>query len=600
MELADLTAYAKAQFHIDEQRKWESFPGFSVLVHPRTGKWLALLMRQWDSDSGVEIQRCDIKCGKDDLPPLPCLTSAFRMKGASWVGVVIDEKTDRNAVLRLFDRAFEKESQSGFTIVLEHPKTTTVIHKATTLPKPPSRLSEAELSVPPKIREMQRLYSFGDGTFQHRCRVFFRQGKLMENYTDDYPWADHFQQYFATYHDLSVPQLRGYFSWRTLARQGDYQPIAPSLATIYLYELLNLIGADSPQDSLEKMKAFEAGFLDKGYGDDMMRKNLRRWMMEFCVLHDVPPQTAVTYISPEVLAQDRALPVLQNPDDNSDDAVFEALCLMEGKRLRQSPVAALPQGKRLLAAVWRLALKRTKEKGNSLFAACFGSIRTFPWRPLANAVYRKKETPQDREYILNDCHRFICRNGLWQEEKYDALYFHKAGLQALLHEADRQLRMHYHTGRNLRAKADEVWAAPYIEEVLAAEIKAEQEALRPKINIDLSGLEKIRRDAMVTRDSLLTEEETEPEMIESPAPESVESAVALDETHRQIVMALLGNEAVDKIIQDHHLMPSVVADTINEAFFDEIGDMVVECDDALSLIEDYREDVAALMGGNNR
>ena len=59
-------------------------------------------------------------------------------------------------------------------------------------------------------------------------------------------------------------------------------------------------------------------------------------------------------------------------------------------------------------------------------------------------------------------------------------------------------------------------------------------------------------------------------------------------------------EAVDKIIQDHHLMPSVVADTINEAFFDEIGDMVVESDDTLTLIEDYREDVAALMGGNNR
>ena len=51
--------------------------------------------------------------------------------------------------------------------------------------------------------------------------------------------------------------------------------------------------------------------------------------------------------------------------------------------------------------------------------------------------------------------------------------------------------------------------------------------LMPKISIDLSGLEKIRRDAMVTRDSLLTEEETEPETIEIQDPEPVESAVAL-------------------------------------------------------------------------
>ena len=46
-------------------------------------------------------------------------------------------------------------------------------------------------------------------------------------------------------------------------------------------------------------------------------------------------------------------------------------------------------------------------------------------------------------------------------------------------------------------------------------------------------------------------------------------------------------------------MPSVVADTINEAFFDEIGDSVVEYDGSLTLIEDYREDVASLMGGMN-
>ncbi len=601
MELADLTAYAKEQFHIEEQRKWESFPGFSVLVHPQTGKWLSLLMRQWDSDSGMEIQRCDIKCGKDNLPPVPCLTEAFRMKGASWVGVVMDERTDKNTVLRLFDRAFEMESRSGFTIVLEQPKAAAVIHRAISLPKPPSRLSEAELSVPPKIREMQRLYSFGDGTFQHRCRVFYRQGMLMEDYTDDFPWVGNYQQYFATYHDLSVPQLRGYFSWRTLLRQGDYHPIAPSLATIYLYELLNLIGADNPQDSLEKMKAFEKGFLDKGYGDDLMRKNLRRWMLEFCVLHDVPPQTAKAYVSPETLSQDKALLVLENPVEQPDEEVFEALCLMEGKKLRQSPVAALPQGKRLFAAIWRNALRRTREAGNNLFSACFGEIRAYPWRPLANAVYWKQETPQDREYILNDCHRFICRSGLWQEEKYDALYFHKKRFQGFFHEADRQLRLHYHTGRNLRAKSDEAWAVPYIEEVLKEEIRAEQEVLRPKININLSGLEQIRRDAIITRDSLLTEEEMEPEVIDIPAPEPEVCAVMLDEVHRKIVMALLKNEPADKIINDNHLMPSVAADTINEAFFDEIGDMVVEYDgESLTLIEDYREDVAALMGGNDR
>ena len=45
-------------------------------------------------------------------------------------------------------------------------------------------------------------------------------------------------------------------------------------------------------------------------------------------------------------------------------------------------------------------------------------------------------------------------------------------------------------------------------------------------------------------------------------------------------------------------MPAVVSDTINEAFYDEIGDSVVEYDgSALTLVEDYREDLTRILGG---
>ena len=44
-------------------------------------------------------------------------------------------------------------------------------------------------------------------------------------------------------------------------------------------------------------------------------------------------------------------------------------------------------------------------------------------------------------------------------------------------------------------------------------------------------------------------------------------------------------------------MPSLVADCINEALFDEIGDTVLSCeDDRLSLVEDYVDDLAQMLG----
>ena len=47
-------------------------------------------------------------------------------------------------------------------------------------------------------------------------------------------------------------------------------------------------------------------------------------------------------------------------------------------------------------------------------------------------------------------------------------------------------------------------------------------------------------------------------------------------------------------------MPAMTADMINEALFDEFGDSVIDCEnDTLSLVEDYREDLIRLLGGNH-
>ena len=47
-------------------------------------------------------------------------------------------------------------------------------------------------------------------------------------------------------------------------------------------------------------------------------------------------------------------------------------------------------------------------------------------------------------------------------------------------------------------------------------------------------------------------------------------------------------------------MPSLVADAVNEALYDEIGDTVLNCeDDELALVEDYREDLWRMLGGKN-
>ena len=402
----------------------------------------------------------------------------------------------------------------GVTVVLEPQQFDgEQIYQETILPFTGENLTPAKPKVPGRIREMMKLYEHGDGSYLRKCRNFLRQGRFMEDYEDDSPWTGDVRKYFPTYHDFDVRQLRGYFTWRTGVRKGEYGPIAASLAYLYLYELLCGIGSSSSEESLQKMQDFEKGFLESGIGDPSMRKNLRRWMLEYAVLHELPAETVRTFAEPSMLEKDAALAVLREPESAADEAVFSALCVLGGNKLAQSPAAAKEEsrGKHLFAEVWRVAMRNGTEQGKDFFEACFGERKTFHWYPLANAVYAEEGRHPDTDYILDESRSYHCRGGRWTEERYEELYFDRKRLEALLHEADRAIRSYLKTGRNLQERPAEAWARPFVEAVLEADRKAVLEASKPKITIDLSGLDQIRRAASITRDSLLTAEELDGE-----------------------------------------------------------------------------------------
>ena len=688
MELSELAAYAEEKYHIREEHKWAEFPGFSVLADPGTGKWAALLMRQWDYETGTELQRCDIKCGKECIAEMhaPYLSGAFRMKGQKWVGVTFDERTDPKVVFKLFDTALRPEEKHGRMIVLEalkgnYPKGPAAsqqkVFTDTAIPargqdrfsdrsiesdrlsdrsiesdrlsdrstgsdrfsnrradradtgasqansrrgtfeqnrfinrggeiefdgyKPPrvetQRIGRPNTDIPRKILEMMQLYEYGTSSFEMKCRNFYRQGKFMEDYEDNAPWNGEFSRYFTTYHDLNLHLLRGYFSWRTLVRRGEYRRITTSLAYMYLYELLNGIGTKTPQESFDKMKAFEAGYLDSGIGDPAMRENLHKWMKEFAILNGAPLETVMSFMDPVLLARDHSLEILKMPQDHTDEEICIALNALTGGKIEKSPVYIkdAERGTHLFAAVWRYMTIHCREDERDLFTACFGKRKSYQWRPLANAVYYDRTERKDTVYVINACRRYVYSNDAWKEERYDELFFDKYRVHAVVHETDRQLRRYLKAGHYLREKQGEEWIKPYVEAVIRQDQEEIAEAAKPRITIDLSGLDKIRKDALITRDSLLTEEEkmeaVESFTIEVDIPE-------LDNLQAQILLSVMRGEPVAELLRSNHLMASVVADAINEALYDEIGDSVLICDgDDMELVEDYREDLEFILGG---
>ncbi|MBQ9364471.1 MAG: hypothetical protein IJT82_01735, partial [Schwartzia sp.] len=143
------------------------------------------------------------------------------------------------------------------------------------------------------------------------------------------------------------------------------------------------------------------------------------------------------------------------------------------------------------------------------------------------------------------------------------------------------------------------------------------EASRPRIEIDVSRLAGIRRNAEATRDKLLDgiEDEVETDMIASentmPVDENMgtrkekENNAAsglphgLSSDEAEFLRLLIVGKPYDDFERERHVFASVLADGINEKLIDELGDTAVEenGDGLYVIVEDYLDDVKGLING---
>ena len=567
----------------------------------------------------------------------------------------------KTALQQMIDNAGSFNGESGFTVVLENTASEQVqYHDAplfsgqTLAIKPPCDdmrgLQNAKQHVPEQIRRMKNLYQYRSGSFRQICKNFYVQGKFMEDYEDNAPWDGVVSTcYWPTYHNLSLAQLRGYFTWRTELRKGNYRKHCETFVSMYLYELLNGIGTKSVEDSLHKMEEFEKGYIDAGFSDRYLRGRLHRWMLELAVLNGLAPDIACKYADSDMLEKDAAVEILRYPEKFSAQEVFNALCVFGGKKTAESKLVQEhgTEAINFFAAVWCLASAQYRKDGESLFQLCFGIPSAREWRPLESTFYYDNYSNSKKRksvtYKLNPSRTYLFKRDKWYEVAHQNYDIDRKRIVNLLQETDRRLRLYLKTGHPLKERKEAAWAVPYIEAVIEADRKARLEAARPKISIDFSGLDKIRKDALETQDNLLTEEETQctPEfnavnkavrksagskkrtkensaarkntaavlsVAASPhlASEQSEAAVLaapsntsvpLDGMQMQLLRMLLRGEPVQELIAAQHGMPSVIADAINEALFDLIGDTVVECDGkTITLVEDYRDDIIGILG----
>lgn len=270
-----------------------------------------------------------------------------------------------------------------------------------------------------------------------------------------------------------------------------------------------------------------------------------------------------------------------------------------------------------------------KNRSKSFCDKLFGRTVEMYYQLFEAAVFYDRKKYTDYTYEITDSHKYYCKGGRWYCEKY---YGNKRSKQLgdILKSIDSIMREKLEQGNPIASPCETKWILSVINKEIDSLIENKKKNAAPKIEIDVSKLAGIRKAADITRDRLLTEEERdiseesalfseavydetddldeitevpgavtffgseEAVSIENFRPEekiSPTNATPLDDNEYGFLHSLLYGGSFES-----RVMPSILADSVNEKLFDEFGDVVIIFEgDTPSVIEDYADDLKGMI-----
>ena len=119
----------------------------------------------------------------------------------------------------------------------------------------------------------------------NEARLFYRQGKFMADFADDYDGKAGFSMFAPCYQRMGYERLRTYFTWRVLVRREEFAPIGLTYLYLYVYELLCNIGVSCPADGLTRLMAFWRAYRQ---AEPDLDNHIPAWLKDYHVYYDLP------------------------------------------------------------------------------------------------------------------------------------------------------------------------------------------------------------------------------------------------------------------------------------------------------------------------
>ena len=467
--------------------------------------------------------------------------------------------------------------------------------------------AQKESLTPPKYRAMRRLAVNRGVYHEYDAKLFYEQGRFMEDFEDDYDYQGKFSRYFPTYQSMNNHQLRGYFSWRTAVRRGIFRkPPTAFFILVYIYELLNQIGVHSPVEGFYALKNVWTI-----YGDiaPIIRNDINLWLKDYVVYNNLDKSLLTDSSDTNFYS---TVSTLLNCKSRSEDEVFSALNALSSYNLKHSRFfKQYPDDfKDVAYSAFSKLFDHYDKKGQEVFCEkYFGKFYSHPYYMFKSAVFYDRIRQKDFVYELDEFHKYRCENGKWIcKEFFYYMDDKNRQIRMFLKNIDFLMRRKYNFTPALTA--GDITAIQYdvISKAIDEYLEKRREAARPKIEIDVSRLEGIRKAALETQGKLLIEEpevqsynvqipEKRGQDAETRGMDNPENGIGLNDIEYLFMKCLLYGQAYNGLIRSKGVLLSVLIDSINEKLFDRFGDTVIaDANEGPEPVADYVEELKGIIG----
>ncbi len=437
-------------------------------------------------------------------------------------------------------------------------------------------------------------------------KIFYKQARMMEHFTDDYPGSAPFSFYFPYYQLMGYGQLRTYFTWRTRIRAGDIQSTSVSYAFVYIYELLACIGSEGPEESIQKLLHFWRVYRKM---DKTIDKYVLQWIKDFYVYYPME-QTFAAFAAQQNLKKyyPKVFAYTSGKEESLD--VYADLSKYD---IRKS-IFYTDETKPLIDDCFYFLLsylrKLCREKKKIFEDFIFYPMhKESDWKPFGGALFYPYLKQEDRVAKLSPREEYICTDNRWTYRSVLLKDEGKCLIGYIIKEMEAALRTVLHFRYKLRSSPD-MCSPKILNRLQGVGISFPEKITegvraflalrnRTEVRVDTAAVSRIRQEALETQDKLIVPEEEDyraekpvcsntpmPILEENPWQEFFSSLTDIEAT---ALRAALVGKSVKDVARDSKIMLEVLLDGINGKAMDIIGDTILEMGNTVIVYDEYKE-----------